>query len=354
MLASASHRLWHMAWHTVRGSWSLLRPAQQRDIHREGKAPGGPAKVEDARRALDRYGPVLTNGSGEDFLYMRRRMIAMVREMGGPSTPEAWASIPGPAALLAEPDPADPAPVFLPAGNPDGFAVPPAWHDPAGALDNHRIPALKGDEYFYARMSSWDREFKNPAYLATLSLGALGALIEFTVHNAMHMRWSSVPRDPETGEPSPLGRPRLETDGKWLLPAYDFLGEFFSSHVNPVFWRLHGWVDRRFDDWFDAHEALHCGEVIAAETGGVPWFAAGPWVRNSDPWPGPLDAHGGQMHLDEEAMRRVLRIIDRPESEDGPEGGQARPEAFAALVPSRGAARASLLWTFSRPWFPPS
>lgn len=63
-------------------------------------------------------------------------------------------------------------------------------------------------------MNSWDREFKNPAFLSTLSLGALVALLEFTVHNAMHMRWSALPHDPETGLPVVSGRPDDATDGK--------------------------------------------------------------------------------------------------------------------------------------------
>ncbi|WP_162560745.1 hypothetical protein [Methylobacterium durans] len=139
-------------------------------------------------------------------------------------------------------------------------------------------------------MSAWDRAFKNPAHLATPSLDARGALIEFVVHNAMRPWWRHVvelgPARPHDRSAGPLGRPDHEPRGKWLLPACDFLGEFFSSHVKPVFWRLHGWVDQRIDDRFAAREALHRGEVVAAEVGGIPWFAEGPGVANRAPWPG--------------------------------------------------------------------
>jgi len=36
-------------------------------------------------------------------------------------------------------------------------------------------------------------------------------------------------------------------------PAYDYLGGTYSSHVNPVFFRVHGWVDDRIQTWLDAH-----------------------------------------------------------------------------------------------------
>jgi hypothetical protein len=38
-------------------------------------------------------------------------------------------------------------------------------------------------------------------------------------------------------------------DPKELGVANDWLGTFFSSHVNPIFWKLHGWVDDLIDRW---------------------------------------------------------------------------------------------------------
>ena len=353
MLASAGHRLQHAVWHTVRGAWLGLRPAQQRDIHALKWAPGAPKQIEGARPAVDGSGPILTNGSGEDFLFMHRQMIRMVADSAGKDAPRAWRSIPAPGPLAAEPPPGSPNPQFKPVGNPDGFTVPPAWIDPEDPAGNRRISALKGDEYFFARMASWERDFKNPAHLSSLSLGALGALLEFTVHNAMHMRWSSVARDPETGEPVPAARPDHETDGKWLRPEYDFLGEFFSSHVHPVFWSLHGWVDARIDDWAAAHKSAHADELMEQDHGGVKWFAPGKWVAHADPWSGPADqTHHGHHHFDEAAMREVLRIVARPASEDKPAPTEAAPHFLALRLQPGAEPGASLLRTFSRPWFP--
>ena len=112
-----------------------------------------------------------------------------------------------------------------------------------------------------------DRIFKNKMFLINISLGTLGNLIEFEIHNQMHMRWSSTPRDPRSGEP--LERDSFDFDNKWDDPKYDYLGDFYSSHVNPIFWRLYGWVDDRIEDWFNAHEAIHPDEIERYEYQGV-------------------------------------------------------------------------------------
>jgi hypothetical protein len=169
-----------------------------------------------------------------------------------------------------------------------------------------------------------------------------------SVTNAMHMRWSAPPHDPETGLPVVSGRPDDATDGKWLNPDYDYLGEFFSSHVNPVFWRLHGWVDNRIDDWFAAHERTHPGAVKSTDHGGVKWFAPGAWGAVDNPWSGPsAQMHDGPPHFDEKVMRDVLRVVARPASEDEPH--LAAPALVARHAPTPAP---SLLHAFSRPFFP--
>ena len=48
--------------------------------------------------------------------------------------------------------------------------------------------------------------FSTTTILGTLSLGALGNLIEFTIHNSMHNRWANyngaILPDPKTGTSS--------------------------------------------------------------------------------------------------------------------------------------------------------
>jgi hypothetical protein len=126
------------------------------------------------------------------------------------------------------------------------------------------------------------------------------SLIEFSVHNDMHMRWSSLPFDPVLGTPVPTGRVGGDIATKWDLPTYDYLCDFYSSHVNPVFWRLHGWVDNRIEDWFAAHQQAHRGQVTKRQLGGVTWFDVGEWVQEPDPWSGPAM----MMHFTSTGMTR--------------------------------------------------
>lgn len=306
MLASETHRLHHAVWHDVRGQWRNLSEGKRDSIRALGWQPGHDVE----RPAVKRGAPIVDNGSGEDFLFMHREMIGMVHEIydaQGMPRLAGWGAVPPPG------------------GNPAlGFDVPPNWaqdHQPT----MRRLAALKTDEYFWTAMRGWDRQFKNAAYLSTLSLGALGATLEYTVHNDMHMRWSSVPRDPSTGDPVPNGRLPTDFDSKWLDPAYDFLGEFYSSHVNPVFWSLHGWVDDRIEDWFAAHDVAHPGEVERVVLDGIQWFKPGRWVSDEKPWVRPEmqggghgghhGGHGETHDLDPEQMREVIRTLYAPETE---------------------------------------
>lgn len=158
-------------------------------------------------------------------------------------------------------------------------------------------------------MRWWDFHYKDPTYLATLTLGELGSLIEFSVHNDMHIRWSDIPRDPVTNELVPLGRDDWYISTKWDDPRYNWLGEFYSSQVNPVFWRLHEWIDDRIESWFTAHEQKHPGEITRLEKGGVNWFGVGRWVRVEVPWVWPEELGGiGHAHDDLDPVLRAKRI----------------------------------------------
>ncbi|WP_434750734.1 hypothetical protein [Paenibacillus amylolyticus] len=289
LVAARHHRLHHTIWHSVRNFWLILDDVQRDKIRALDWQPG--ENLENERPAISEIGtPFTNNGSGEDFLFMHRQMINEVNSLLEEPI-RGWPSIPAPGPLVIEPNYQEPNLKLRPPGNPDGFTLPPAWFDPTDETTNRRIMTLKTDEHYWSRMRWWDREFKNPQYLSTLSLGQLGSLIEWTVHNDMHMRWASVPRDPSTGDPISSGRQDEDIDPKWDNPKYDFLGEFYSSHVNPVFWRLHGWVDERINDWFKAHNQSHLGEVESEEIDGVTWFKKGKWVQNAHPWVGPAHSH---------------------------------------------------------------
>jgi hypothetical protein len=116
-------------------------------------------------------------------------------------------------------------------------------------------------------MRNLEQWLRRPNILTQLTLGAYGNLLEMTIHNWMHMRWASVPRDPASGKVESRGN--YDVDTRWDDPKNDYLGEFHTSHVNPVFWKLHGWVDDRVEDWFRAHDAARPGAIRRTTLRGV-------------------------------------------------------------------------------------
>ena len=308
MLASRLHRLRHMVFHTIRGDpssgWNLLDESTRTKIMELGWGLDRPPFNKDGK--LD-----LSNGAGEDFLFMHRKMISMVRaEYVSQGVPyiESWKTLPQPNepqfSYSEKEDPANPGKKIYSFNALDsGFMIPPAQPG-----DDASIKFLKSSDYFFSVMAQLEKLFKRQSYLSSLSLGALGNLLEFVIHNQMHMRWSSISRDPKTGNPAK--RKDFDFDEKWDDPKYDYLGEFYSSHVNPIFWRLHGWVDDRIEDWFNAHEAAQPREVERYEYQGVSWFKSGKWVLSSKPFYWPENQHhndGDQEAID--IMLKVLEII---------------------------------------------
>ena len=328
-----------------------MRTAQKRDIHRLGWAPGAPSSVDDARAAVDAYGPILTNGSGEDFLFMHRQMIKMVADSAGEAAPKPWAGIPAPGPIVMDPEPNDPRPQFPPAGNPNGFAVPPAWHDPDNPVDNHRLPALKSDAYYYARMNSWDREFKIGLPRRPFARRARRAA---RIHGSqrMHMRWSAIPHDPVTGVP--FGGPAGRRIG-WQMAASITITLASSSPRMSIRCSgvcMAGSMTASTIGSRPIRLAAHPGAVTEIEHGGVKWFATGAWVKCADPWSGPPgQMHHGHPHFDERVMREVLKVVARPASEDPPPPPDAVAER-AAVPPYPAFPRVSPLRAFSRPFFP--
>ena len=319
IVASRHHRLHHLLWHTLRNYWTnddAITPQMKVEINKLGWEPPRPV--------LSLTGdPLVGNGSGEDFLFMHRQMVLEVNELlqkAGKPAIEPWSTIPAPGPVVVEPDYSSSHPIFSTAGNPRGFSVPPAWY-PNDDTQFRRLVALKTPDFYWNRMRWWDRQYKDPAYLSTLTLGELGTLLEWTVHNDMHMRWASGPRDPRTDEPIP-GREDWDIGTTWDNPEYDHLGEQYSSHVNPVFWRLHGWVDARIEDWFAAHEAAHKGEVMRTTMMGTPWFSSDKWVQVEMPWCGHMNhVHlvaaanskpGSKMDDEVKVMERIIALIMPP------------------------------------------
>ncbi|MFK0311179.1 twin-arginine translocation signal domain-containing protein [Pseudomonas sp. NPDC090233] len=305
-LISPEHRLFHQLWHASRDQWHKLSDDKRKALRGLGWQPGPRDLERDARgRHKDR------NGSGEDFFYMHRHMLGMARAL---QPLPSWPAFPLPQPEL-ERDRQGFARYF---DNHDGCSVPPTWlaHDDDAFTE--WVGGIKREETFQGNFAVWESQYRDPRYLSRLTLGQLGSEMELGLHDWLHMRWASVPRDPSNGAPVPLARELDDFAPRWYAAENDFLGDPFSSHVHPVFWRFHGWIDDRVEDWFAAHERFHPGEVSRLQVNGVPWFAPGRWVEVADPWLGP-DTHGcssvpgvrpgKSVEMDVETMKLALRII---------------------------------------------
>lgn len=286
---SRHHRVHHLLWHFARNEWGTLSEEKQKQIATLGWQPPRPRQAPVRGTAAERE---RDNGAGEDFLFMHREMLVQFRKcLADNHLPqiEFWKDIPKPNRS---------------SDNADGFAVPPMWTRPK-ETETKALGLVKTDEYMISRMAFLERRFKDPAYLATLTLDQLGAKLEMQIHNQMHIRWSSLPLDPITQKPLAEGRDRYDISDKWIVPFtgpdgkaahYDDLLDEFASHLHPVFWRLHGWVDDRIEDWAKAH----AGEVTHKDVKGVPWFEKGAWVKVTEPWVWGTNHH---------TMEQVLHII---------------------------------------------
>ncbi|MCA1615221.1 MAG: Tat pathway signal protein [Acidobacteria bacterium] len=245
----------------MRDSWLRLSESERqavRDVNPRWVPP---------RPALDALGrPARDNDSGEDFLFMHRRMIALaddilarVNDSDYPRV-EGWRRVPPP-------------------GDAD-YPVP--------EFPDSELEVVKSPAYFRRFIARWERQYTDPQYLKGVTLGQLGSDIEFTVCHDMHVRWAA--RSPVGyRQPEQLTRQISEW---WDAPAYDYLGDTYSSHVNLLFWKIHGWVDERIEDWKSARGIR----------GEIEW--RGTWV-------GPLDAFAGGAAENEvsDEMQRVDSII---------------------------------------------
>lgn len=244
MLASEEVRTHHHLWHFVRNraAWNS-RPQAERE----------------ALIAAGWQAPRFENepGAGLDFLRMHREMIAMVDAALANAGDPFWRAVRGWAPIpWADDDPLWPVPDWP---TPDRGG---RWaRDPAAIQQMKTLVA---------------EQFRNPAWLQTVTLDQLGRAMEGTIHAWMHLRWSGPP----------------PADLQSADPANDWLAIPYASHVNKHFWKLHGWIDERIADWEAAN-----GQTADLSTG---W--SGPTVETM-----PM-AHAAPAHL----MANVPPVAEMP------------------------------------------
>lgn len=221
--ANPLHRSHHALWHAIRSGQSLN--AQQRaDATRLGLTGTPPA----AGQA----------GAGLDFLGMHRRMMETTERLavrgGLPYRPLGWRPIP-----WSHNDPVWPMP---------------PWSQAAVAGDAATATWAKGAASTGSMRHLADGYFNDASKLVSVSLDKLGNDVESAIHGWLHMHFcTEPPADASTT---------------------DWLGDPISSHVNPLFWKLHGWVDSCIDRWERAP-----AEIGPAMRDSGP-LLAGRWVGN--------------------------------------------------------------------------
>jgi hypothetical protein len=332
MLASRRHRLQHNVWHTVRARWWQLSSNTEAvgEIQKRGWWPTRPPFTSSNRLDLE-------NGSGEDFLFMHRRMIQMLSKVysdAGKSLPKGWSALPPADAPQLVYKATDDGKAFTLDQEASGFMVP-----PPEIADEPFDELVKSPAFFNSAMRPTLALYQSQRWLSGLTLGQLGNLIEWSIHGWMHNRWGDVAYD---ANGQAIGRSDLfDIDPKWDGADNDDLLDFYSSHVHPLFWRLHGWIDNRIEDWAKAHP-----EVERAELSGVAWFAVdGKNVVAEPPfsWPETNSAHGGGHHhhsdSDIKDMEEVLSIMKKALTPPPSPDSKARLAAEPSLKPARQAFR---------------
>ncbi|PYQ31105.1 MAG: hypothetical protein DMF56_04165 [Acidobacteria bacterium] len=285
MLASRYHRLQHVFFHYIRNNWDRLTAAQQRALtDLKWAAPRASlfAPTWSKRPNPDDNTVVWAthNGSGIDFLYFHRWMIAMVNKLlsdAGKPTLAAWSdtdTIPAPKRGCPDESVPDFTPWFE---DPSGPPIRVEWLQ-------LRVKEMKSDSFYWDRMNWWGIEFRDFGALRNMTLGELGSRLEFSVHNQMHIRWSAFPSNG-----SLTIRDEPDFRAKWDDPGYDTLFDEYSSHVTPIFFRLHKWIDNRIEDWAEAQRE----RLTRYDTGlGFDWFkGSSQWIEVDQPWSSPYGMH---------------------------------------------------------------
>jgi len=228
-MGSRAQRYYHLFFHSIRLFYLRLGPKQQHAITNFGWAPP---------RAASAYGPdgseiaLYDNDNGEDFLYMHRVMIEDVnritKEINDPyGNVEGWVVVPSP-------------------GSKD-WPVPAAYTIPDLQATTDMIAMFKTDDFFWDALKPREDALSDPTFLRTMTLGQLGARLENEIHFFLHNRFSE---ENSVGYriQNPL-TPLDYVDPKWDALAYNWLGDFYSAHVHPTFWMIHGWVENRIELW---------------------------------------------------------------------------------------------------------
>jgi len=183
----------------------------------------------DINQPITIYGP-----TGEDFLYMHHEMVENVNAISE-AAGESWRVV----GWEACPQPGDtnwPVPAAPDTGNTD-------YED--------YLNSYKSVEFYEETIVPAEARLQDEDFLKSLTLGEFGTWLEYELHTYFHVRFAAY---------NPVGyrmqdlHPTSYIDPMWDNPEYDYLADFYSAHVNPTFWKIHGWVEDRIERWLEVNE----------------------------------------------------------------------------------------------------
>jgi hypothetical protein len=231
--SSRMQRLHHNLFHNIRMNFFLLDEIEQREITNLGWKPQYISFTYidgDINRPVTLLGP-----TGEDFLFMHRRMIAEVDKISTDAG-QTWRVLIHPVANSWENCPAPSSTVW---------PVPQVPDEIQGAYRDY-LSYYKTEEFYTKEIVPREAQMNDVNYLKTLTLGEFGTLIEYELHTFFHVRFAAY---------NPVGyriqhlHPTMRIEEKWDNPEYDYLADFYSAHVNPTFWMIHGWIEHKINLW---------------------------------------------------------------------------------------------------------
>jgi len=226
--ANRTNRFMHNFFHNVRMSFPICDAIEQDQLDNLGWKPTYISYVYYSNMSSF----YLHTANGEDFLYMHRQMVFDVNkvatENGSGWSVNGWSWCPLPS------DPNWPVPEI------------------GSNVEESEVAYYEGykSESYYTEViiprQEWIEEssFSN---LINVTLGEFGAILEYELHTDFHVRFSAY---------SALGyrlqnyaHPTAYIDTYWDNEEYQFLADFYSAHVNPTFWKIHGWVENMIGNW---------------------------------------------------------------------------------------------------------
>ncbi len=198
MLKSWSHRYWHLYWHNSFNDGIQLTDSEFEKIKSMGHALSQETKSEYLARNEAHW--------GESFFFMHRQMIKMLYfelSFNGQACIAPWSEVPN--------DPLD---------------------------RNWPIPnEINHGNYRWIRAEIDKME----EGLKTWTLNELGAHIQ-ALHIMLHTTYS---------EDYSVVERKCPENREIYKESCDDLGDNLSAHANPIFWKLHGYVDAFIGRWLD-------------------------------------------------------------------------------------------------------